>query len=210
MGTWGEGLYDNDAALDLLAELVDSVDPEQSPTHLAVGLGLKLWMLPVHVDTGADEIRRILERKQDWLTKLPTPARAELQALAANPKAMSQRPGSRSPENRAIIGGYENGPRVEALFQVEGASELLAELAERLGKVLDEALETEAGLYEVSEALAALGMLLELRAIGVRSAPARVERWKQAYAAADRATREERGFWDAYSARVLQALERLG
>lgn len=210
MGTWGEGLYDNDAALDLLAELVDSVDPEQSPTHLAVGLGLKLWMLPVHVDTGADEIRRILERKQDWLTKLPAPARAELQALAANPKAMSQRPGSRSPENRAIIGGYENGPRVEALFQVEGASELLAELAERLGKVLDEALETEAGLYEVSEALAALGMLLELRAIGVRSAPARVERWKQAYAAADRATREERGFWDAYSARVLQALERLG
>lgn len=210
MGTWGEGLYDNDAALDLLAELVDSVDPEQSPTHLAVGLGLKLWMLPVHVDTGADEIRRILDRKQDWLTSLPAPARAELQALAANPKAMSQRPGSRSPENRAIIGGYENGPRVEALFQVEGASELLAELAERLGKVLDEALEAEAGLYEVSEALAALGMLLELQAIGVRSAPARVERWKQAYAAADRATREERGFWDAYSARVLQALERLG
>ncbi len=209
MGTWGEGLYDNDAALDLLADLVDSIDPEQSPTHLAVGLGLKLWMLPVHVDTGADEVRRILDRKQDWLAKLPAPARAELQALAANPKAMSERPGSRSPENRAIIGGYENGPRVDALFQVEGASEVLAGLAERLGKVLDEALEAEADLYEVSDSLAALGMLLELRAIGVRSAPARIERWKQAYAAADRATREERGFWDAYSARVLQALERL-
>ena len=210
MGTWGEGLYDNDAALDLLADLIGSVEPEESPAHLAVGLGLRLWMLPVHVETGADEIRRILDRKRDWVAKLPAPARAELTALAADPKALSQRPGSRSHEHRAIIGGYENGPRVDALFQVEGAPQLLNELAERLGQILDEALDGRRGLYEVSDALAALGVLLELRTIDVRCAPGRIARWKEAYAASDRATPEERSFWDDYSARVFQAFARLG
>lgn len=210
MGTWGEGLYDNDAALDLLADLVGSVDPEESPTHLSVGLGLRLWMLPVHVDTGADEIRRILDRKREWLVKLPAPARAELMALAVDPKAMSQRPGSRIPEHRAIIGGYENGPRVDALLEVAGATELLGELAERLAQHLDEGLDGQRNLYEVSDALAALGVLLELRTIGVRCAPDRIARWKEAYTASDRATGEERSFWDAYSRRVLEALKRLG
>lgn len=47
MGTWGDGLYDNDSALDTLAKLV-RLDPGEHDVERPVArIGLLAWMNPI-------------------------------------------------------------------------------------------------------------------------------------------------------------------
>src|SRR5580765_1218311 len=125
MGTWDDGLYDNDQALDVLPEMTEGVDLDKSPAHLAVGIGLRLWMAPTSIQLHGDEVTSALGRHEGWLAELPDDTRAALRDIAADPKGAADRKGSRTPEDRTVLGAYNDGPRVDALFRVAGAAGVL-------------------------------------------------------------------------------------
>jgi hypothetical protein len=45
MGTWGEGLYDNDGALDELGDLFDALPLHAGAVPMATTVGLATWLL---------------------------------------------------------------------------------------------------------------------------------------------------------------------
>jgi hypothetical protein len=210
MGTWDDGLYDNDHALDVLPEMTQGIDLDKSPAHLSVGVGLRLWMASSSFDTHSDEVRAAIHRHEGWLLELPEDAREELREIADDPKAVCERRGSRTPEDRAVLGTYNEGPRVDALFRVPGADAVIRDVAERCMAHLDELTRHEdADLYEVAGDLAPLGVLLEMRAVGVRVPRAKVKAWQAAFKRMDETTDAERSFWDKYVTRVKKGFARL-
>jgi hypothetical protein len=210
MGTWDDGLYDNDHALDVLPEMTEGVDLDRSPAHLAVGIGLRLWMAASSLHLHTDEIRAALGRHEGWLAELPEEAREALRAIAADPKAAAERRGSRTQEDRAVLGTYNEGPRIDALFRVQGAGDVIREVAEKCIAHLDELTRHEdADLYEIAGDLAPLGVLLEMRAVGVRVPRAKIKAWQAAFRRMDETTDAERVFWDKYVTRVKKGFARL-
>jgi hypothetical protein len=191
MGTWHDALYDDDHALDLLPELTSDIDLDESPAHLAVGIGLRLWMAPESIELCADELRAALARHEGWVADLPERTRAALNEIAADPKSAA-------------------GKRVDALFRVPGATAVIQDVADKCIAHLDEATRNEdADLYEIAGDLAPLGVLLEMRAVGVRVPRPKVKAWAAAFKRMDAATDAERGFWDRYAERVKKDLARL-
>jgi hypothetical protein len=210
MGTWNDALYDNDHALDVLSEMTEGVDVDKSPAHLAVGIGLRVWMAPASVEHHGDEIRDALRRHESWLAELPEDARAALHEIASDPKGVCERRASRTPEDRVVLGTYNDGPRVDALFRVPGADAVLRDVAEKCIAHLDELTRHEdADLYEIAGDLAPLGVLLEMRVVGVRVPRAKVKAWQAAFGRMDEATDAERAFWDKYVTRVKKGFTRL-
>jgi hypothetical protein len=209
MGTWGDGLYDNDHSLDVLGDLFKTLELEKSPAHLAVSLGVRLWMEPSGIGVRAEKYREIIRRRESWLRYLPAPAAEALREIAANPKAASEREGSRSDEVRQVVGSYNDGPRIDALLQVPGADAILQPLADRCMEKLDRVFKGKMDLYELAGEIAPLGVLLELRAVGIRVPPAKVETWRKGFSKSDQATKEERGFWDDYVERVKPGFDLL-
>ncbi|MBZ5708901.1 hypothetical protein [Nannocystis pusilla] len=202
MGTWDHGLYDNDAALDLLAGLVTLPALDASPAELAVGVGLVAWMQPVVLQMrGAGHVAAALAHGE----ALPVAAREVLEALARDLEgALQQR--SRSEAASAAIGGYNDGPRFDALVRLPGGQASIDALGERAAKVLDRA--DDVDLYEAAGDFAALGVVIQLVEAGLwRPVPARVAEWRARFDRADAGTREERGFWDDYVARVRLGFE---
>jgi hypothetical protein len=210
MGTWDDGLYDNDHALDVLPEMTEGVDLDRSPAHLAVGIGLRVWMASSSLEPHSGEIRAALQRHEAWLAELPEEARKALCDIADNPKAASERRGSRTPEDRAVLGTYNEGPRIDVLFRVQGADDVIREVADKCIAHLDEVTRHEdADLYEIAGDLAPLGVLLEMRAVGVRVPRAKIKAWQAAFRRMDESTDAERAFWDKYVARVKRGFARL-
>jgi hypothetical protein len=210
MGTWDDGLYDNDHALDVLPELTEGVDLDKSPAHLAVGIGLRIWMAPASLQLQGGEVRAALGRHEGWLAELPDEAREALLAIATDPKTACGRRASRTQEDRAVLGTYNEGPRIDALFRVPGADAVIREVADKCMAHLDELIVHEdADLYEGAGDLAPLGVLLEMRAVGVRVPRAKVKAWQAAFRRMDEATDAERIFWDKYVTRVKKGLTRL-
>jgi hypothetical protein len=210
MGTWDDGLYDNDHALDVLPEMTEGVDLDKSPAHLAVGIGLRVWMAPTSLELHGEEIRGALQRHEGWLAELPEEAREALREIASDPKGACERRGSRTTEDRAVLGTYNEGPRIDALFRVPGAHEVIGDVAEKCIAHLDELTRHEdADLYEIAGDLAPLGVLLEMRAVGVRVPRAKVKAWQAAFRRMEESTDAERAFWDKYVTRVKKGLTRL-
>ena len=203
MGTWGDGLYDNDSALDELADLV-TIDPdERDAARLVAGIGLYAWLLPVRLthDGGADLPDRIAALA-DGVARLPADTQAALAMLLADPDAATE-VRARSPEATAVIGGYSNGARIDALLRFPGAEPMVAELAARAVERLTDVVEAPNDLYEAAGGLAALGVLIELRQAGLwQPAVGQVVAWRAGFDAIDRRTRSERGFWWKYVRRV--------
>lgn len=196
MGTWGSGLWDNDSSLDALPELVH-LPAGKDLVRTLVAWGVRLWF----AQCTPAEFSKGLERRSKELIKLPKPLFDELVAIAQRPKEFEQKE-SRRPEHREVIGGYCDGYRVEPIFSLPGARDVVAELAERNAARLDKAFgrKKQVSLYE--DQLTELGVLLELTNVGVFQRPERVEAWRAGFAAMNAATPEERGFWDEYCGRV--------
>jgi hypothetical protein len=141
---------------------------------------------------------------------MPEETRTALRKIAANPKAATERRGARTTEDRAVLGAYNDGPRFDVLFRVPGANAVLGDVAERCIAHLDEVMRNEdADLYEIAGDLAPLGVLLEMRAVGVRVPRAKVKAWEAAFRRMDESTDAERTFWDKYVNRVRKGLSRL-
>jgi hypothetical protein len=200
MGTWGEGLFDNDTALDVLADFVERVSLNESPAHFAAGLGLRMWILPSSLQVDAEETRRIIDSHQYWIDAYPVPVRELLARVRADPVAMTERR-HRSDGLREIIGDYSDGPLEPALFSVEGTTGVLGELRDACVRHLDD-LTAQADLYELAGDLAPLGILLELSTIGLLPRVGQVARWKRTFDLVDAETRDDRDFWDGYARNV--------
>ncbi|MDC0674603.1 hypothetical protein [Nannocystis radixulma] len=204
MGTWGDGLYDNDSALDLIGDLVALPGTDVDPVELVVGIGLVAWLDPVRLKLDKDgHVAAALELGE----ALPADAREVLAALAGDVKTALGR-SSRSEAAYAAIGGYNDGPRFDALLRLPGGQRFIDALGEQAAEVLDGIAGDDLDLYELAGGLGALGIVVELVDAGLwRPAPARVAAWRGAFARADAATSEERGFWDDYVARVRLGFE---
>lgn len=202
MGTWGDGLYDNDGALDHLAELVKLVDDDaRDAARMVAQIGLLAWFNPVSVALDDGDLEDRVAALAD-LEQLPEETRAALRELLADPEAASKH-GARTPEARLAIGGYSDGPRIDALLRFPGAEPVLDGLgqraAQRLDRVLGASNDRRIDLYEIAGDMAALGVLIELKQAGLWTpARARVVAWRAGFDAIDRATKSERGFWWKY------------
>lgn len=204
MGTWGEGLYDNDSALDELAGLVAPRGDEANAEEWAVALGLALWLDPALLKR---EATPLLEKLEGDESSLPEEARAVLRALREDREALLRKR-SRSEALHALLGGYSDGPREDALVGLAGGRRCVESLGERCAQRMDAL--REGDLYEAAAELAALGVLLELHEAGLWSpAEARVAAWRAGFERIDEATKEERGFWWRYVRRVYDGLARL-
>lgn len=202
MGTWDDGLYDNDSALDLVGSLVKLPAIDAPPVALAVGIGLVAWLQPVVLKLrGADHVAAALAHGE----ALPADAREVLAGLARDLEgALEGR--SRSEAAEAVIGGYNDGPRFDALLRVPGGQASIDALGERAGAVLDRA--DDGDLYEGAGDYGALGLVVELVDAGLwKPAPERVVAWQGRFDRADAGTPDERGFWDSYAARVRRGFE---
>lgn len=210
MGTWGDGLYDNDSALDLVAALTE-VGEQTDATTLVTRIGLAAWLDPSAITCASDELRAAVATHAAEIAALPPGTREGLAGLLADPEG-STRDGSRSERLRGVIGGYCDGPRIDALLRFAGAQPVIDAVGEEAAEILDRACAPSSrDLHEIAGELAALGLVVELVESGLwRPTPGRVAAWRRGVAEADQRTTEEREFWDLYARRVGQALELAG
>lgn len=210
MGTWGEGLYDNDSALDLLYDLVAIEDDEADASRLVARIGLLIWLNPSAWKQARDRLAPAVAALAGGLAELPQETRDTLDR-AMNDVAVRDAGGSRPPEVEAVIGGYSDGPRLDPLLRFPGAQPAIDDLAARATDMVDVALEAAAAdLYQIAGDLAALGVLIELTQAGLhRPDTARVARWRARFDVIDKATRSERGFWWKYISRVRRGFDLL-
>lgn len=210
MGTWGDGLYDNDSALDLVASLTEVGTPADA-TALVARIGLAAWLDPTAITCATEELRAAVAAHAGGIAALPPGTCEALATLLADPEG-NTRDGSRSDRVRAAIGSYCDGPRIDGLLRFAGAQPVIEALGEEAAGILDRALAPSSrDLYDLAGDLAALGLVATLADSGLwRPAAERALAWCEGLAAADRRTGEERGFWDVYVRRVRQALALLG
>ena len=205
MGTWGEGLYDNDGALDELGDLFDALPLHAGAVPMATTVGLVTWLRPA----AAERVVEAVRQHQDWVTTLPEQARELLHRLVRDPESFSK-PRSRSPELTEILGGYSDGRRYDALLTLPGSEKVRAALGTAAAERLDDGLRSASDLYEASSAVGCLGVLLELATSGYWS-PLRkgLKEWRLNVDRLDEETRDEREFWDEYVSRVRRGLRLL-
>jgi hypothetical protein len=202
MGTWDDGLYDNDSSLDTHGRILDSLSLEKSPAHLATGIGLQLWLHPVVMSVSPEKTTNVIRAHLDWVAAFPEPVRAAMLRIADDPRAEAEREAGRSEEVHAILGSYSGGVRETTLLQCDGAAAVIEELATICQAHLDRVHADWPDLHRLAGDLGALGMLIELRELGARTTAGSVDRWEVAFDRADRATEIERDFWNAYVRRA--------
>lgn len=209
MGTWDDGIYDNDGALDELGRLV-KIDEEGGAVRLITQIGLLAWLNPVSVANLPDAVQERLDGfTVEDLKDVPDSARVALTRLLGDTDK-GTRMRARSKAALAVIGGYSDGPRIRGLLTFPGAEVAIAALAERAAGSLDEVLAQEVELAQVASKLAALGVLIELKDGGFWTPdPARVNRWREGFVAVDKRTTEERKFWGKYVRNVKKGLDLL-
>ncbi len=205
MGTWGEGLYDNDGALDELGDRFRALPLHAGAVPMATTVGLATWLQA----PTSDRYIEAVQQHQEWVATLPEQAHGLLRSLVRDPEAFTE-PRSRSTELSEILGGYCDGPPHDALLTLPGSEKVLDELGNAAAERLEGGLQSASNLYEGSSAVGCLGALLEVAARGYWS-PRReaLKEWRLNVDCLDEETRDEREFWDDYLARVRRGLRLL-
>lgn len=210
MGTWDDGLYDNDSALDELWRLVKLDGDEPDPARLVARIGLLAWLNPVSVASDNSDLPARVAALGDGLARLPAATRAALQTLLDDPEAATKGR-SRTKAATAAIGGYSDGPLIDALLRFPGAQPVIDELGERAAQLLDRRLRGDVDLYEIAGPMAGLGVLIDLQQAGLWApAPERVLAWRGGFDDIDRRTKSERSFWVKYVRHVRRGFDLLG
>jgi hypothetical protein len=111
MGTWGEGLYDNDGALDELGDLFDELPLHTGAMPMATTVGLATWLRASTSERMAEAVQQHL----DWVGTLPEQAQELLGLLLRDPESFREGR-ARSAELTEILGGYCDAPRHDALL----------------------------------------------------------------------------------------------
>lgn len=197
MGTWGNGLWDNEATLDAVGGLV-KISPAKETMPLLASWGLRLWF----GQADAKAFAKGIERKSAELIKLPKPLFQELVGLAQRPTEYARR-NSRPAEQTAILGSTCDGYFVAPLFELPEVKAVIENRAEELSVILDKffaATPKPESLYR--NKLAPLGVLLSFTRIGLFVAPARADAWLAGFDRMVESAKEDVEFWKAFSTRV--------
>jgi hypothetical protein len=205
MGTWGEGLYDNDGALDELGDLFDALPLHAGAVPMATTVGLATWLRAPTPDRFVEAVRE----HQNWVSTLPKQAQELLHRLLREPEAFTEGR-SRSTELTEVLGSYCDGPHFEPLLALPGSEKVIEELGNAAAERLEDGLRSASDLHEAQSAIGNLGILLELAARGHWS-PSRkaLKEWRLNVDRLDEETGDQREFWDDYLARVRRGLRLL-
>jgi hypothetical protein len=201
MATTGTGLFDNDSsrkAVDALVEL----KPGEDLLSRLVGGALELWFQ----QCDGNQFMRKLQKHTREMTQLPKPLFKILADITRNPDIIKDKH-SRRAEHTAILGKNLDGWRLDDVFALPGAMDLVKAIVTRNADGLDVVLEKASGLSK--KPLAQLGVLLELTELGIRHPKARVDAWVSKFDALDKRTTADRDFWDDFARRVRPAFDLL-
>jgi hypothetical protein len=197
MSTWGSGLWDNDATVDVVGTLV-KISPAKETMPLLASWGLRLWF----GQADAKAFAKGIERKSAELIRLPKPLFQELVGLAQRPTEYARR-NTRPAEHTAILGSSCDGYFVAPLFELPDVKAVVENRAEELSLVLDKffgGTPKPEALYK--NKLAPLGVLLTFTRIGIYVAPARADAWLAGFERMVEAAKSEGEFWKDFSGRV--------
>lgn len=210
MKTWGTGLYDNDASLRALSALIGKVKvATKNVAQQAVGMGLRFWMQPTVLVTDSTTYVKALETYDAW--KENEDVREVFERYVEEPESVTESPRSRSEETRKVLGPYCAGTFHPALFQVEGAQEILHKkiivpCTKKLARI-----KKSADLEGSMEHLAHLGPLLELLDVGILEASdlAGADDWLARFDLAYTNTSGDAAHWREFVQRVRPGFHRL-
>lgn len=202
MATRGDGLYDNDAALETLGDLVKLPRAGGDPGELAVSIGLVAWLCPRKLVAYGEDL---LVHAESRSAALPQAARDALGVLLRDPRAATAS-GSRSAAARAVLGDASDGPRLDALVRLPAGRGQIGDIAGRAGRLLDR---LRGPVREIAGDLAALGVVIELAQANLwLPDPPRVAAWRARFDACERSSTGDPSTWEA-RARVRSGFELL-
>lgn len=168
MGAWDHGLYDNDDALDARGELLSGIGIPDDPQMFAACIGLLALLDPT-----ADQFACVKEHAA--LTKLPNELR-EAAAVAAMVGASGPSLPYRD-RLRDILGiDASYGRVVEPLLELRETIAIARAIRNRCIDIVEEGF----AYGEVSVG-GIVGLLLELRELGVATSPDLVDEWQSAF-----------------------------
>ncbi len=200
MGTWDEGLLDNDAAHDGLGDLREEIceDVERlgaakptasSTAKLGAAVGVLLQLSPhalgLETESGPTIVAAV-KAHAAGLARLPAPARKVLeQVMAGEGKALAERPAKLGSRALALLCSARGarvpfGPRVPSLFAAKPAAAYAQEVARRCVEAVDEDFSEEelwSDLCREASGLGCLAFLLVLEPC--RVPPRKLERWRR-------------------------------
>ncbi len=161
MGTWDDGLLDNDTAMDTLGDLGSGVAEDvlelgqkkpgsETTAQLAAAVGVLLQLSSYPFDTETDtgpRIMKALRHHGEEIAKLPPGAREALEAVAEGRGVeLADRPGEMTPELAGLLRkGSEEAPfgkRVPELFGPSAAA-YVQKVADRCVELVREDFEDE-------------------------------------------------------------------
>jgi hypothetical protein len=203
MGTWDEGLLDNDAAMDSLGDLSDSVLQDvlklgsAAPGSLgtqtlaaAVGVLLQLSSWPFSSKSGhAPKIFGAIRAHESGFGSLPAEAAAVLRGIAeGRAEEIAQRDGSMPEESRRLLNVHSKrtspfGHREPSLFTGDPARAYVQQVADRCVTSVNEDFEIEdnwSDLCREASSMGSLGALLVLEPCRVPVAT--IQAWRTAAA----------------------------
>ncbi len=230
MGTWDDGLLDNDTALDGLGDLRHTIvadivafgamKPTASSTAklgAAVGILLQLsaYDFGLETETGP-KIATVVKAHGGQIAKLPPAARKVLEAVAAGQgETLADRPAKMSDRQIGVLRkGASRAPfgkREPSLFASKAAATYVQRVARRCVAMVDDDFRDEGNWSDLCRegiGIGCLGVLLVLDPCSVPSA--KLERWRRAAKKGIAALREdpddELDFHEGYYANLDAAL----
>ncbi len=210
MGTWGTGLYDNDASIEALATLIGKIKiGTKNLAQQSVGMGLRFWMQPTVLVTDSTSYIAALEKYAGW--REDEEVREILEGYLEDPESVTQSPSSRSEETRKVLGSYCAGTFYPVLFEVEGARDILfKKLIDPCVKKLRR-IKKSADLEESMTFLAHMGPLLELLDVGLLEVSdlAGADDWLARFDLAYTNTSGDAAHWREFVQRVRPGFHRL-
>ena len=233
MGTWDDGLLDNDTAMDGLGDLRQTIVADivafgamkPTPTSTAklgaaVGVLLQLSTYDFGLETATGpKIAAAVKAHEERTAKLPSAARKILGAVGAGQgETLAARPATMSARQIAILNKCASkapfGKREPSLFAPKAAANYVQQVARRCVDMIDEDFQDEGNWSDLCRegmGLGCLGVLMVLEPCAIPAS--KLERWRRAakkgLAALREAPNDELDFHEGYYANLDAALELL-
>jgi hypothetical protein len=199
MGTWDEGLLDNDAAHDGLADLHNEIVEEivslgtAKPTtattsRLCAAVGVLLQLSPYHFALDSPSGPKIVSASRAHaasIGKLPTAARKVMTLIIdGKGKALAERPDKKSAAHGTLLhkGAKKSpfGQREPALFATKSGAAYVQSVARRCVETIDEDFEDEDNWNDLCREAVGMGLLAALMVLEPCTvALSKVEGWRK-------------------------------
>lgn len=197
MGTWDEGILDNDTALDGLGEVTGAIGAEvvrlgaQTPgaratPRLAAGVGLLLQLSPFDFSPDCDRSGAIVDAVKIHLggAGLSPKARALLERVASGEgESLAQRPAKLAATLAKALhtsGRSGFGRREAALFDTRPGAAYVQEVARACVVTIDEDFEDEDTWWDLCREGLGMGALASLLVLEPCKVPrSKLERWRR-------------------------------